>query len=713
MAETTPSPTTTTPNTVVGTGINLRSIVQFFDFSYLSKNYSLILVLAILGGISIVLIPIPGPVLDFFMIINIVFALFIIISVVNTKNNLELSTFPILLLLSTALRLIVNISSTRLILSEGLNFNGQVIKAFANFVTGGSYVIGTVIFIIIIIVQIMVITRGANRASEVSARFKLDSLPGKQIAIDADLSAGIIDEKTAVKRREDVQKEADFYGAMDGATKFINGEVIASIIIVIVNIIGGIIVGMVLRSESFASASQSYLSFAIGDGLVASIPAVVIAIASGIVVTRITSENEIASDIYTQILNNHMTFYIIGGFVILISLVPGFPKLVFIPLGSVFIYLAYRVGQKQAAAELETTEEDRGPEHKEEDFTPEKIAEGMQVEALEIEVGYELIPLADRSQGGDLLDRIKKSRKQLALELGLVIPQIRISDNMELKSNEYQIKINGVSYDKTELLVGKLMALDPGQGERTTDRPAVKDPVFGLTSYWINPEEKKNFEKKGYTIVDAPTIVTTHLVKIIKKNASEILGRKEVQVILDSMKKVNPVLISEINQNNIRIGDIQKIFCALLDEQVSIRNVATILETICDAHIQQAGHEDTVEMVRKRLSRQITEQHSDNSQNLYVMSLSRELNTMIVQNLVEIKNRKVINLNMEQYDNLLQKVKNAIIKKSEEGYPPILLTDSFIRMALRQVLKSAFEDLVILSREEIADGFNLQIVSNI
>lgn len=691
----------------------LRNFLQFLDIGFISKNLSLLLILAILGGVAILLIPIPGPILDLFMIINIIFSLLIIISVVNTTNNLELSTFPILLLLSTALRLIVNVSSTRLILSQGINFNGQVVRAFADFVTGGSYVIGAVIFIIIIVVQFMVITRGANRASEVSARFRLDSLPGKQIAIDADLSAGIIDEKIAMKRRESIQKEADFYGAMDGATKFINGEVIASIIIVFINIIGGIIIGMLIHNESFTLASQSYISFAIGDGLTAAIPSVVIAIASGIVVTRITSESQVSKEIYDQVLNNYMVFYIIGGFVILIAFIPGFPKLVFFPLGGLFIYMAYRIKVRETEAITEKEEEEKIPKNQEEEFTPEKIAEGMQVENLEIEVGYELIPLADRSQGGDLLDRIKKSRKQLALELGLVIPQIRISDNMELNSNEYQIKINGVTYDKVEMVIGKLMALDTGETQEVNDRPSAKDPVFGLKAYWINAEERRDFEKKGYTIVDAPTIITTHLVKIIKKNACEVLGRKETQIILDSVKKTNPILINEINQNNIRTGEVQKVLCELLKEQITIRNIQSILEAICDAKSQAADYNETVEMVRRKLSRQITEQHADSSKNLSVLLLGEELNLLILENLIEVKNKKVINMNVEQLNIFLSKIKEAVHLATEKGYSPILLVDGFIRYSLRKILTSSFDELPILSKEEIAEGFNINVVSKI
>ncbi len=693
----------------------LNGNFALLNFLELVKNPTFLFLSLIIAGVTLVLIPLPGFLLDFFMILNIVLALIVIITIISSTNNLEFSIFPTMLLLTTAFRLIINISSTRLILSDGVAFDGNVVKAFSEFVTGGSYFIGAVIFIIIIVVQYLVITKGANRASEVSARFKLDSLPGKQIAIDADLNAGLIDEKEAIRRRENVQKEADFYGSMDGASKFISGEVVASIVIVLINIIGGIIIGVLIRGEGFALAGESYIKFAIGDGLVAAIPSLIISISTGVVVTRSISEKNISDDLYTQAFKNPVAFYLIGAFVLITSFLPGFPWLVFLPLSILFFYIGYALQRKIKTTleeESKTKIEDVIPE--EEDLSPEKIIEGLQYDPLEIELGYELIYIADKGQGGDLLDRVKKSRKQLALELGLVIPQVRITDNLQLNGNEYVIKINGSIVGEGITQLEKLLAINTTGTEVKMDSPEVRDPVFNLPAFWIEEKDKLFAEKKGLTIVDIPTIVTTHLIQIIKENANEILSRKDTQMILENAKVNNPILLEELKNYKIKTGDIQYILGELLVEEISIRNIGIILETIIDNIKDNVLHPDEiVEKIRQRLKRQISYQIADSRKNINFFIFDEKWEENLYKSLVKIENSNHLNIKPQFLTSLIGKLTKTINFVGEKGYKPILLIDSIMRKPLKIILQKNFKDLKIVAKEEIAEGYKLNLITKV
>ncbi len=697
------------PEITLGRGFNFLQLVR------IAKNPTFLVLFLIISGITLVLVPLPGFMLDFFMILNIILSLIIIITVISSNNNLDFSVFPTMLLLTTSFRLIINISSTRLILSEGVAFNGNVVKAFADFVTGGSYFIGIIIFIIIITVQYLVITKGSNRASEVSARFKLDSLPGKQIAIDADLNSGLIDEKEAIRRREVVQKEADFYGSMDGASKFISGEVVASIVIVLVNIIGGIIIGLVIRSEGFQQAGESYIRFAIGDGLVAAIPSLIISVSTGIVVTRSISEKNISDDLYAQVFRNPVAYYLISAFLVITSLLPGFPWLVFLPLALLFGYLGYSL-QKKINQNLEEEKIDQIKESvpEEEDLSPERIIEGLEYDPLEIELGYELIYVADKSQGGDLLERIKKSRKQLALELGLVIPQVRITDNLQLAGNEYSIKINGAIVGQAEMQLNKLLAIDTAMTNIKLSANQVNDPVFNLPAYWIEEEDKLNAEKQGFTIVDIPTIMTTHLMQIIKNNANEILSRKDTQMLLENAKKNNSILFDELKNSKIKTGDIQYLLGELLMEEVSIRNINLILETIVD-NVKNEGMslDDILEKIRQRLKRQISHQIADSQKNINFFILDAKWVEHMYKALQKVGDSNYLNLDPEAMERLIKKLSKTINSMNEKGYKPTLLIDSFLRKPLKTILNSKFKDLKIIAKEEISEGFKLNIIERV
>ena len=694
--------------------ISLNENFNSLKFLELVKNPTFLVLFLIIAGVTLVLIPLPGFLLDFFMILNIVLALIIIITVISSKSNLDFSVFPTVLLLTTSFRLVINVSSTRLILADGTAFDGNVIKAFAEFVTGGSYFIGVVIFIIIITIQYLVITKGSNRASEVSARFKLDSLPGKQIAIDADLNSGLIDEKEAIRRREMVQKEADFYGSMDGASKFISGEVIASIVIVVINIIGGIVIGVFIRSEGIQLASESYIKFAIGDGLVAAIPSLIVSISTGIVVTRSISENNLSDEFYRQIFKNPIAFYLIGFFVLITGFLPGFPWLVFLPLSILFFFIGYNMQKKIS----ENIEDEKMSEVKdtteEEDLSPEKIIEGLQYDPLEIELGYELIYIADKNQGGDLLDRIKKSRKQLALELGLVIPQVRITDNLQLEGSEYHIKINGSIIGQGITELEKLLAINTTGKKIKMTSPEVKDPVFNLPAFWIEEKDKLFAEKKGFTIVDIPTIVTTHLIQIIKENANELLSRKDTQMILENVKKSNPILLDELKNYKIKTGDIQHILGELLVEEISIRNIDVILETIIDNLRSDAvDFDDIIEKVRQRLKRQISHQIADSQKNINFFILDQEWESYFYKSFKKLEKTSYIDIKPEKLNELIKKIGEVINLVGGKGYRPILLIDAYLRKSLKVVLYKSFKDLKIVAKEEIAAGYKLNLLHKI
>lgn len=691
-------------------------LLGIFSIKQLTKNSVLSLTALIILALLMVLIPLPAFLLDFFMMVNFVIALVIIITVVGSKKALDFSTFPIALLFATAFRLAVNVSSTRLILSKGTSFDGQVVRAFSDFVTGGNFLIGIVIFIIILTVQFFVITRGASRASEVSARFKLDALPGKQMAIDADLNAGLIDEKTALKRREAIQKEADFFGSMDGAGKFVSGEVIASFIIIFVNVIGGIIIGTAMRGEGFAVAADSYVRFAVGDGLVASIPSLLTAISSGIIVTRNVTEKNLAEDLVQEFFTSAVTYYVVGGFMFIVALIPGFPKMVLIPFSMVIIFFGYQIDRMKEDEIIETKEKDaqKKGDLKKEELSPEKIIEGIQIDPLEIEFGYELISLADPQRGGDLLERIKKCRRQLALELGLVIPRVRIADNMQLKGNEYQIKMNGALLSGSSLQVKKYMAIDSSGDSKINGRKPFKEPVFGLNAYWIEDEEKVEMEKRGFTVVDCSTVIATHFSELMKRNAAEMLGRKETQSMLDVVKKNNTALIGELKALNIKVSDVQQVFRALLAEQVSIRNVQTILETLCDAKGNEGLNiEQCVERVRLALRRQISAQYRDDANNINVIVFDPVLENEILSNCKEVGGVKFINMDPDAIKKLLERVSVAKQSAEEKGYKCPILCDGMIRKSVHRLIAHTFPSIPVLATDEIADGYYINYVEKI
>ena len=559
----------------------------------------------------------------------------------------------------------------------------------------------------------MVITKGATRVSEVSARFKLDSLPGKQMAIDADLNAGLITEQEALTRRKAIQEEADFYGNMDGATKFVSGDVRLGIVITLVNIIGGIVVGMIVRSEGFQEALQSYVMLAVGDGLVSQIPSLLVATATGVVVTRSISVGTLGSDLSDQLFTNPKILYVTGIFVGILGFIPGFPTVIFLSASGVMIYIGYYLSKQKREEEIKGELKSEADEIKQEDeFTPEKMVDLVSVDPLEIELGYGLIPLVDKNSGGDLLERIKKSRKQIVLDLGVIVPQLRITDNMQLEADEYVIKISGGEVGRSSIKINQFLAMNTSGTEAILEgKEVIREPVFDLRAHWIEENEKEDVEKKGFTVVDGPTIVATHLTEVIKRNAHEIMGRKEVKSILENIKKKNPSLLEEIDKLQIKVGDIQKILKELLKERVSIRNINLILEVICDHASIVSEHEMLGEYVRSALKRQISANLADKGKNLNGIVFSPELENELVSRITEIEGtQSVLNVSTEILSKFVDRIGVAIKEVRQKGFDDLVIVDPLLRKPLRNLLFRYFKNLNILSLNEVADGYNINVV---
>ncbi len=551
---------------------------QTYDFSWMQKS-DILLGIGVIAVVTMLVIPLPTFLLDFLMAISIMLGILILLVVMYVPRSFDFSVFPALLLITTVYRLALNVSSTRLILLQGAAFDGKIIRTFGEFVVGGNYVIGFIVFVILVAVQFIVITKGATRTAEVAARFTLDAMPAKLMSIDSDLSNGIINEEEALRRRREVRKEADFYGAMDGASKFVQGDVKVGIIITIVNIIGGFIIGMVMRGESFDVAVHTYTLLSIGDGLVAQIPSLMVTTATGIIVTRAVSEDSLGKDLSAQLGSQPRALMLTAAALGLSAIIPGFPKITLILLSLGIGALGYLLKQTEEEQIEKTKIEQKEAALK--THKPESVIPLIQVDPLEVEIGYSLIPLADPDQGGTLLDRITNIRRRSALEMGLIVPPIRIRDNMELAPQDYSILIKGVEVGHGSLQVGKLMAMDPGTVQEKIGGVEFTEPVFNLKAIWIDPDNRDVAERRGYTVVDCPTIIATHLTEIIRRHADEILGRQEVQQLIDTIKNDYPAVVNElVGDKKLSIGEIQKVLQNLLRERVSIRNMVTILETL-------------------------------------------------------------------------------------------------------------------------------------
>ncbi|MBR0288372.1 MAG: flagellar biosynthesis protein FlhA, partial [Selenomonadaceae bacterium] len=547
--------------------------------SIIQRYSDVIIAVTLVMIVIMMIIPLPTSLLDLLICLNITIALVVIMSAIYNEEALDLSVFPSLLLVTTLFRLALNISSTRLILING--YAGEVITAFGNFVVGGNPVVGFIMFIILVIINFIVITKGSERVAEVSARFTLDAMPGKQMAIDADLNQGAITDEEAKVRRTKIQREADFFGAMDGASKFVKGDAIAAIIIMLINIGGGFVIGMAQKDMDAATALQTYTLLTVGEGLVSQIPALLISTATGIIVTRAASEGNLGSDLVKQLFNNERIFFINTGVLFMLSIVPGLPGIPFASLALICAFIGYSLHKKNIVPE-EVKEEQAQAKEKTEATRPENIISLLQVDPMELEIGYSLIPLVDTGQGGDLLDRIVMIRRQCALELGLVVPTIRIRDNIQIKPNAYIIKLKGMEIARGELMLDHFLAMNSGTVFEEIPGIETVEPAFGLPALWIPEGQREQAELSGYTVVDAVSVLATHLTEIIKQHAAEILGRQETQNLVDNLAKSNRGLVDEVVPELLGIGEIQKVLANLLTERVSIRDMATIMEVLAD-----------------------------------------------------------------------------------------------------------------------------------
>ena len=671
------------------------------------KKYSDVLVaVGIVTIVVMMIIPLPTMLLDLLLCCNITLALIVVMVAIYNVEALDLSVFPSLLLITTLFRLALNVSSTRLILLEG--YAGEVIMSFGNFVVGGNAVVGFIIFVILIIIQFIVITKGAERVAEVSARFTLDAMPGKQMSIDADLNQGVITDQEAKVRREKIQREADFYGAMDGASKFVKGDAIAAIVIILINITGGFVIGIVQRNLTVTQALSNYTLLTVGEGLVNQIPALLISTATGIVVTRAASEDNLGHDLVTQLGGNPRVFLIVGAVLTCMAMVPGLPGIPFLILALACGFLGWRMKQGERKEE-ETETVQKQEKTKTEATKPENIINLLQVDPMELEIGYSLIPLVDTGQGGDLLDRIVMIRRQCALELGLVVPTIRIRDNIQIKPNAYIIKLKGIEIAKGELLLDRFLAMNSGTVFEEIQGIDTVEPAFGLPAIWISEAQREEAELNGYTVVDAVSVLATHLTEVIKAHADEILGRQETQNLVDNAKKTNASLVDEIIPDLMSVGDIQKVLANLLRERISIRDMATILEVLADYAQATKDTEILTEYVRHAMARHITQQYTQNNQ-LTCITLDPVIENKIAGAVQRTDRGSYVSMDPDSMQKIISSLGVELQKLTDMGYQPIVLTSPTVRLYFRKLVERSVPGIIVLSHAEIEQTVEIQII---
>ncbi len=656
------------------------------------------------GIILTFILPIPDFLLDVLLAINIVFSAVILLNTIYLKEPLQLSIFPSLLVITTMYRLSLNVTATKLILGEGEA--GQVIEGFGRFVGRDNLVVGFIVFLIIMIVNFLVITKGSERVAEVAARFTLDAMPGKQIAIDADLNAGLINETEAKERRRKIQREADFYGAMDGASKFVKNDAIAGIIINFLNIIGGLIIGMVMRGEELSVALENYTILTIGDGLVSQIPALMISAATSFIVTRAASDSDISQDMVKQIFSNTNVMFIAAGLSVALALFLS--PIPFLLLAAILIFIGISINNQQKTAKKQA--EVKVEEHEVEEIRrPENVVTLLQVDPIELEFGYGVIPLADINQGGDLLDRVVMIRRQLALELGMIVPIIRLRDNIQLSPNEYQIKIKGVEVANGELVLDHFLAMNPGHIEEELDGIKTTEPAFGLPALWLNEAQRDKAEMLGYTVVDPPSIIATHLTEIIKKYAHELTGRQEVQVLIDNIRQNYPVIVDELIPKLMSVGEIQKVLANLLKESVSIRDMVSILETLADYAPITHDTEMLTEYVRQALGRAISKKFfSDSKSN--VLTLDPKLEQVILESVQKNEAGSFITLEPSVSNTILNNLSKQVQKLTQLGQQPIVLASPVVRLYFKKLADQILPGLVVLSYNELDPSLEIQSI---
>lgn len=672
----------------------------------LKNRFDVLVAFGVMGIILMIIIPLPSFLLDILLVVNIALSVLILLMTLFSTNVLQLSIFPTLLLVTTLFRLGLNLSSTRLILGEG--YAGNIIESFGNFVVGGNYVLGVIIFLIIIIIQFVVITNGSGRVSEVSARFTLDAMPGKQMSIDADLNSGMIDEKTARRRRRELQQEADFYGSMDGASKFVKGDAIAGIIVTAVNIFAGIIMGVMMLDMDFGEAAQTYIRLTIGDGLVSQIPALLISTASGILVTRADSDDSVASLAGQQLTAIPKAIMITGVVLFILGIMPGLPTLSFFSLGVGCVLIGMTLKKGEEKEKTESISEDLAVEETAVTNEVEDVSELLNIEALEVEIGYGLIPLADESSGGDLLQRISSIRRQCAIDMGIIVQPIRIRDNLQLEPNQYCIKIKGNRVATYTLMPTMVLCMDPmGLGLELEGIKAI-EPSFGLEALWISKDKIEEAELRGYTIVDPSTILVTHLLEIVKDKSHELMGREEVKAIMDATKEKYSVIVDELIPDIMTLGEVQKVLQNLLREKVAIKDRVTILETLADNAINTKDIELLTEYVRMALNKGICEAFIDDENTITVATLSNEVERLIANNLQKPVNGTYPAVDPDNTNRIFNSIKEITESIAFANNRPVILVSPKIRAPFRKLVEMVFPNVAILSLNEIPNDVQIR-----
>ena len=680
---------------------------------FLTENSEIVAALGVVGILILMVMPLPPFLLDLLLSFNITFALTILLVGTYLMKPLDFSSFPSVLLIATLFRLSLNIASTRIILlhgSEGPAAAGSVIKAFGSFVVGGNYVVGAIVFIVLVIINLLVITKGSGRIGEVAARFTLDAMPGKQMSIDADLNAGLIGEEEAKARRKEISREADFYGAMDGASKFVKGDAIAGVIITLINIVGGLAIGVLQNGMNIADAAQTYTLLTVGDGLVTQIPALMIATAAGIVVSRAGAKSTMGREILSQILRQPKALGIASVVLFGFGLVPGLPAVPFIVLSMVAGGVAYTVTQsrkaeQERAEERELIEEQAGPQERLESIPP--------VDILALEVGYGLIPMVDAEQAGDLLERIRSFRLQIAKEIGIVVAPIHIQDNMKLKPGEYSILLKGNEVAGGELMMNHYLAMDPGNADGKIGGVPTKEPTYGLPAFWIKEGARENALAKGYTVVDLSTVLITHLSDVIRRHAHELLGRQEVQQLMDNLKTSHPKVVEELIPNLLPLGAVGKVLQNLLVEQIPIRDLLTILETLADWSPMIKEADTLTEYVRQALARTITKLYQSPEGNIPVITLDQNIEKTVAQAVQHTEQGDFLPIEPSVAQKIMKNVTRNLEKFSEINQQPVVLCSPLIRSHFKKLADRFIPDLVVLSYNEIANNIQVHSIGTV
>ncbi len=671
------------------------------------KKTDLFVGLYILAAIVFLIISVPSGLLDVLLAFNMAVALVILFMALFSKEPLDMQAFPTILLFTTIFRISLNVSSTKLILGTG--DPGNVVRVFGQFVGGNDIVIGIIVFLILILVQFMVINKGTERVAEVTARFTLDAMPGKQMAIDADLNTGAISDKEAIARREKLQQESSFFGAMDGATKYVKGDATAGLVITVVNIVGGVIMGVVRQGMSINDALNTYTILTIGDGLVSQIPSLLISLSTGIIITKATKDKELSQELIEELFSMPKAFFMVGGAMIFLGAVTPLPWYIFIPFGALLIVLGNVQKKRQDIGEIEK-EADSADEEAAEIRKPENVTSLLQVDPIELEFGYGIIPLADASQGGDLLDRVVMIRRQIAIELGTVVPIIRLRDNIQLNPNQYIIKIKGIQVSEGEILFDHYMAMNPGYVEEEITGIPTFEPSFHLPAIWITEGQRERAESLGYTVVDPPSIIATHLTEVVRTHIAELLTRQDTQNLINNLKENNPTLVEELVPKLMSVGEIQKVLQNLLEEGISIRDLLTIFESLADHAASTHDPDILTEYARQSLKRAISNKYFSGNDTTNVVTLDPTVEQEIMGAVKQTEQGAYLTLAPDRIQKIVDSVKQEVEKLENMGKMPIIITSPIVRIYFKKLINDYVKDLTVVSYNEIESNVELQSV---